>query len=304
MTSSPGPILVTGANGHLGRGLIAAAEDASLVRAVVRSDRAADQVRAARDVEVRVVDYTDPAALADAARGCRAAVHFVGIIKETKAASYEDAHERTCEALVAAAAEAGLERIVYLSIVGSRPDAANACLASKGRAERILIDAEVPACVLRVPMVLGRGDYASFSLGRQARAGLLPMVGGGATLQQPIDARDVLVAVRAALDLQPAIDDALDLGGPECMPHRELVARASGIVGGKAGTVLPIPVALARAGIALMERLSGSPPMTSAMFEVLQHDDRVDTEETRKRLGIELTPLDETLTHCLVTENG
>ena len=205
--------------------------------------------------------------------------------------------------MAAAAADAGLDRIVYLSIVGSRPDSPNACLASKGRAERILLEGSVPACVLRVPMVLGRGDYASFSLAKQARSGFGPMVGGGRTLQQPIDARDVIRAVRAALDCAPPIDEALDLGGPESLPHRELVARAASVLGRSPGGVLPVPLGLARAGISLLESLSSNPPMTRAMFEVLQHDDRVDPEPACKRLAIELTPLDETLRHCVAMES-
>ncbi len=305
MSSGAAPILVTGANGHLGRSLIAAAPSAASFRAVVRSERAAEQVRASRpdggDLDVRIVDYTNRSALAEAADGCRAVVHFVGIIKEGGGARYEDAHERTCEALAAAAADAGLERIVYLSIFGSKPDAKNACLASKGRAEAILAAGSVPTCVLRVPMVLGAGDFASFSLRKQATSGLLAMVGAGRTLQQPIDARDVLQAVRAALECNPPIDDALDLGGPECLPHRELVARAAALHG-KKPTMFPVPLGLAHAAIGLLERLSANPPMTRAMFDVLQHDDRIDTQSACKRLGVELSSLDETLRHCVGPE--
>jgi NADH dehydrogenase len=297
-SESTRPVLVTGANGHLGRGLIQRASSAEAVRAVVRSQRAADQVTATREVDVRIIDYTDRAALATAAEGCRAVVHFVGIIKEGGGARYEDAHERTCEALAAAAADAGIERIVYLSIFGSRSDSPNACLASKGRAEQILLAGPVPSCVLRVPMVLGPGDYASFSLRKQATSALLPLMGGGRTLQQPIDSADVLLAVEAALRLQTPIDGALDLGGPECLSHRALVERAAALYGRKPA-VLPLPLALAHAGIALFEAISSSPPMTRAMFDVLQHDDRVDPEPACKQLGITLTPLDETLRRCV-----
>jgi hypothetical protein len=43
--------------------------------------------------------------------------------------------------------------------------------------------------------------------------------------------------------------------------------------------------------------------MTLAMFDVLQHDDRVDTGPACKQLGLELTLLDETLRHCVGPEN-
>lgn len=302
MSSPTGPILVTGANGHLGRGLIAAFGSELALRAVVRSQRAAEQVKAVRPVDLRIVDYTDRDALGEAARGCRAAVHLVGIIKETASARYQEAHERTCDVLAAAAADAGLERIVYLSIFGSRPDSPNPCLASKGRAEQILLAGSVPACVLRVPMVLGEGDHASLSLRRQATRAFLPMVAGGASLQQPIDARDVIRAVCAALACSPPLRGALDLGGPECLSHRALVTRAAAVHGRRPPVVLPIPVAVARAGVGLLERLSQDPPMTRTMFDVLQHDDRVDVASACQRLGLELTPLDETLRRCVGPE--
>lgn len=300
--------LVLGANGHLGRGLVArlAGEDPAAVRAVVRSQRAADQVAEAAPAvaaETRILDYTDEAALTEAARGCSAAVHLVGIIKETKTATYQDAHEATCTTLAKAAASAGLQRIVYLGIFGSRPDSPNACLASKGRAEEILLGGTVPACVLRVPMVLGPDDYASYSLRGQATRGSVPMIGGGRSLQQPIDSRDVIAAIRAALGAEPPIDAALDLGGPECLSHRALVERAAALYQKKPG-VVPIPLGFARAGVALLERLTANPPMTTAMFDVLQHDDRVNTAPACKQLGIELTPLDDTLRATVGPDRG
>jgi NADH dehydrogenase len=251
-------------------------------------------VAAVAAVDTRIVDYADARALGEAASGCAAAVHLVGIIKETRDQSYASAHESTCTALAAAAARAGLSRIVYLSILGSRPDSPNACLASKGRAEEILLAGRVPACVLRVPMVLGARDFASHSLRRQATARVLFLPGGGRTLQQPIDARDVVRGVCAALERSEPIRGALDLGGPESLPHRELVARAAALYGRRPVGV-PVPLVLVRTAVALLERLAQSPPMTTAMLEVLQHDDRVDPAPACKQLDLELTPLDETL---------
>ena len=46
---------------------------------------------------------------------------------------------------------------------------------------------------------------------------------------------------------------------------------------------------------AVVERLLANPPVTSAMLEVLQHDDRIDEATSCEQLGITLRPLDETL---------
>jgi len=296
------PVLVTGANGNLGRALFRQLTTPARFRAGVRSERAAAQVEelesSARPEIVRV-DYSEVPSMISAATSCSAIIHLVGIIKEAAGTSYSEAHEHSCTVLATAAEEAGVERIVYLSIIGSTPGSENACLASKGAAERILLEGRVPATVLRVPMVLGRGDYATAALRGQASSSRVALVGGGRTLQQPIDARDVVRAIDAALGDHGRESVALDLGGPECLPHRELVARAARVLGRSAPSVLPIPLFAARAVAAVMTRVLANPPITSAMLDVLQHDDRVNAAAACQRLGIQLVPLDETLAHVL-----
>jgi len=303
MQELPGRILITGANGHLGRQLIARlarGENGAAtpeVRALVRSERAAEQIRAEGVTPapgILVGDYTDESFVTEALAGCDGVVHLVGIIKAGRSASYRAAHEDTCEVLVRAASKVGIGRVVYLSIVGSDPAAKNPCLASKGRAEEILLAGSAPATVIRVPMVLGPDDYASAALRARARARIVALVRGGASIEQPIDGADVVGAIVAALATDGSGSSAIDLGGPEQLSHRELVLRAAKLYGNRP-MIVPIPAALVRGFTAALERLSGDPPVTTAMLEILQHDDRIDQTEGCRRLGIQLTPLDETL---------
>lgn len=297
------PILVTGANGQLGRRLmrrLARMQPPRPSRALVRSERAAEAARSCgAQPDVRIVDYADAAALAAAAAGCDAAVHLAGILKETRANRYEDAHERPARALADAAAKAGLRRIVSVSILGSRADSSNRALASKGRAEEILLAGAVPALILRVPMVLGPGDPASAALARQARGGKVALVRGGATKEQPIAADDVLEAITAALSLPEPLRAALDLAGPESLPHRDLVLRAARVLGTRV-EVRSVPYALVAVFAWLAEKALADPPLTRAMLGVLEHDDAIDPGPAARRLGIALTPLDETLRRALL----
>ena len=292
-------IVVTGANGQLGRALLAdlAREGHRRVRALVRSERARRTIEADGiecKPEIHVVDYANARDMENALAGSGCVIHLVGIIKEMPGTRYVDAHERTCEALARAAERAGIRRVVYLSILGSTPDSNNACLASKGRGESILIAGPVAATILRVPMVLGGRDAASNALRHQARARSIRLVGGGRTLQQPIDARDVVRAIRAASTDGSDRDVVLDAGGPECLSHRDLVLRAARLWNNepRIGT---IPLGLARFAVGCLDRILPSPPISLAMFDILQHDDHVDPGIFCRALGIELTPLDETL---------
>lgn len=301
---------MTGANGHVGtrliRGLLGRGSGSPEVRALVRSERAAKILRdlpAECRPEIRIVDYGDAEAIEAAAEGCDHIVHLIGILKETASARYVEAHEASCGALARAAEAVGAHRIVYLSILGAHPEAENACLASKGRAERILLDCRVPVTVLRVPMVLGPGEIAAFALRRKVRASLVPLVRGGASLEQPIDAEDVATAIEKALGEEGGDDAVLDLAGPESLTHRELVLRAAGLIARKP-RFLPVPLAVATLFARLAERFSDNPPLTPAMLGVLEHDDRIDPSPCCERLRLTLTPLDETLRRCLGEEGS
>ena len=290
------PIAVTGANGHIGRRLLRGRLDA---RAIVRSDRAAATLGDHPDV--RVVDYADSTALASACAGCDAIVHLVGIIREGAHASFLDAHERPAEALTHAVRDAGIRRIVYLSVLGADPESNNACLASRARTEAILADSGVATVILRVPMVLGEDDYASAALFRNARAAKrLALTFRAGSMEQPIFAGDVVSAIVAALS-EDTPCGTLELAGPVALPRRELIAAAAKALGSEPVRVLSLPLWLGHALAWTLEHVTANPPLTRAMLGVLDHDDDIDPAPVPKALGIHLTPLTETLQLVLPT---
>jgi NADH dehydrogenase len=288
-----GLIAITGANGNLGMRSISTL-GVDRVRALVRSERAKQDLLARfESLDVWVVDYTDANSLTAALKDCETVVHLVGIIKQTRHSSYENAHERSCAALVEAL-PASIQHLVYLSIVGSHADSDNACLASKGRAEDILLEAATAVVVLQVPMVLGEGDYASAALKRNASK-KRAMTFRAASLEQPIYAGDVVAAIQAAANLRTS--SRLQLAGPESLSRSELIQRAAAIYGNKV-QVTSLPVGLGMVLAWCFERLA-NPPVTRAMLGVLDHDDNIDSQAAIAQLGINLTPLDEMLQQVL-----
>jgi uncharacterized protein YbjT (DUF2867 family) len=288
-----GQIAITGANGNLGvRSISTFGPDQ--VRALVRSDRAKQKLLASYPkLDVRVVDYTDASSLRSALLDCEVVVHLVGIIKETRQSSYEDAHERSCSALVESLPDS-VRNIVYLSIVGSNAGSNNACLASKGRAEDILMGTNASVTVLQVPMVLGEGDYASAALQRNASKARA-FTFRSSSLEQPIYAGDVVNAVRAAIKLDTT--QRLQLAGPESLTREALIQRAAASKGHQV-QVISLPIGLGMSLAWLFERL-WNPPVTRAMLGVLDHDDAIDSEAAIKMLDVTLTPLDEMLAQVL-----
>ena len=214
-------LLVTGANGRLGRRLLQGV--AGPTRALVRSQRAALQL--AEHGDVRIADYADADGLTAACTDCEAVAHLVGIVKEGANATYRAAHEEATATLVEAARRARVRRIVYLSVLGADEGSPNRCLASKARAESLLLHSNIPALVLRVPMVLGEGDPASRALLANARR-RIAFTFRATSREQPIYAGDVVAAVEAGLDASGPTG-VVELAGPRSLTRRELIAAAS-----------------------------------------------------------------------------
>ena len=220
------PLLLLGANGQLGRALLRALGSRP-VRAVVRSERAANvlaEIPEATQLEIHVLDPRDEDALAQLGAGAAHWVNLVGILKETRRARYHDAHEALAHCVARAAARAAAKRIVALSILGATPASQNACLASRGRADEILLRARVPVTVLRLPMVLAPGERATRALAQRAARRVVWLPRGGASREQPLDARDAVTAMLRALDERSDDNFALDLAGPRSLSRAALLA--------------------------------------------------------------------------------
>ena len=301
--SAPAPrsrVLITGANGHLGCRLISRLVATHAVRAIVRSEQAKSKILLlpeSSQIEVQVRDYQDTASMSTAAMDCDYVVHLVGIIKETASAKYADAHQETTACLINALKSSAVKRVIYISILGSRPDSPNACLASKGRAEQMLLGAKIPALILKVPMVLGEGDFASMALKHKANS-RINFVFRAASKEQPIYAGDVVEAIIAGIRQKDLDDQSLTLAGPESMTRKCLIQRAARSLGNSA-SVVSLPVGIGMGIAFLFEKLLANPPVTRDMLGVLDHDDEIDATEACDLLDIPLTGLDQVLDLCI-----
>jgi len=145
------------------------------------------------------------------------------------------------------------------------------------------------ARVIKVPMVLGEGDFASRAIAKKARR-RLNVEFNATSLEQPIYAGDVIAAIINSIDDEPS-RDVIELAGPESLARSALIRRAGAILGLKPG-VISVPLWPGMIVAGLLELLLPVPPVTRAMLGVLNHDDAVDTTQAASQLGVRLTSLD------------
>ena len=299
--STAEPLLITGANGHLGRRLIASLPPERPVRAIVRSPRARQQIEKhvpdRPGLQIAVLDPADAAALAEVATGCGAAVHLIGTIRESRAEPYEHSHQRPVRALIEAAGRVALKQLVYVSILGAGPQARSRCLRARAAVETLLDSSPIPAAVLRVPMVLGEGDRASRALRRQV-ARRRAFTFRSASLEQPIYAGDVIDALQRIVALPAPQHAVWELAGPTSLTRKALLHKAAECAGTDV-EVVSLPLALGLAATWFMARIRTGGGPTPDMLRVLDHDDSIDPGPAARELGIELTSLEVMLQRCM-----
>ena len=273
--------------------------------AAVRSERAARELPPLPRGRARValVDYDDPPSLCAALRGSRALVHLPGILMESPGTTYESANVETVRAAIEAARAEGVEKLVLVGGVGADPASKNPYFRSKALGERLVRESGLAYTVLRAPLVLGCRTEGVRAYVRETGQSLVPLVGGGHTREQPLDARDLVRgALRAALDVDCARERVLDLVGPESLPMREVIARGARLRG-RRSRVLPVPRAVARALLGL-RALVARGGLTPDVLDVMMTDVCCDPKPAAQALGIELTPLDDTIRESLALWEG
>lgn len=304
--SSP-RVVITGANGFVGRNVVRAAVDAGLdVVGIVRSEVARSTV--IQDGGRPIVAPLQREALAQAMEGVSAVVHLAQIGAESGDQTYESVNVAGTREVVAAARAAGVGRIVFFSGLGvahygviSR--CTNTYFLSKLSAENALFRSGLGVVVFRPSYVIGPGDALMRSLLGQLRHGRIEWPGDAGYRLQPIAVQDAArLIVRGITHLrQNALEDhrVFDLVGPERIAYRDFVARFARIAQQlrivAEVTFQSIPIEQAEAAA---ER-EGFHGMRRDALDCLLCDEISDARPLESLLSGLLMPLDDAIRHAV-----
>jgi uncharacterized protein YbjT (DUF2867 family) len=287
-------LVVTGANGSVGKSLLAHARaraDIDVV-AVVRSERAAAALPAGTGVEVRIVAADNADDLARAMSGASSLVHLSGILIESRTASYEQANVAATKTAVEACRRAGVPHIVLISALGADVRASNRYRRSKGEGERVVEGSGLAATIIRTPILLGQETAGAAALVRSVTGGKVSLLGGGRYTMRPLDIDDLSDAILSACQRQKAGVHIHELAGPEPISYRDLVERLAGMMGRQV-SYGSVPIWVARLGAAINSRMKGG-GVTPTVIDVITTSETV-THNADGALGVTLTPLSKTL---------
>ncbi|ELY48781.1 NAD(P)H-binding protein [Natronorubrum bangense] len=233
-------VLVTGATGFVGRQLVDAmlTETDHDVTVLVRDATAYEPPG---DVTVVEGNVLEPGGFEASLEQIDVAYYLIHAMDAR--GDFAERDRRGARNFALAANAAGVERIIYLSGLGSDADKLSSHLASRREVESILATGDAEVTVLRAAVIIGDGS-ASFRMIRQLATRLPVMVTPQwiRTPCQPIAIDDVVAYCLAVLERPETAGETYEIGGPDRLTYREMLLKTAEIITGRRPLIIPVPI--------------------------------------------------------------
>jgi len=271
-------VLVTGGTGFIGQHLCAELDERG--HDVTALARTPEEHR--RDgIESALGDVTAYDSIVDAFEGRDAVVNLVALSPLFIPSGGNKMHERVhlggTENCLRAADEHGVDRFVQMSALGADPAGATHYIRAKGRAERAVRDSAVDATIVRPSVIFGDGGEFLKFVRKLTPPVVAPLPGGGRTRFQPIFVEDIVSMLADAVEDDEHRGETYEIGGPEGVTLAE-AARLVREARGQSVSVLPVPMALAGAGMTIAGAIPGF-PMGRDQYRSLQFDNTTENND-------------------------
>ena len=136
---------------------------------------------------------------------------------------FEEMELKSARKFIQTVKSCNTKHIIYLSGL-QNPEAASPHLQSRLRVEEMLMNCGVPCTTLRAGIIVGSGS-ASFEIIRDLAEKLPVMVTPRwlNTRCQPIAVRDVINSLTSAMQNPLALNNILDIGGPDVLTYKQML---------------------------------------------------------------------------------
>ena len=236
------------------------------------------------------VNVRYPASVDAACKGADAVINLAGVLNSSGAQSFRAVHVQGAEACAKAACDAGADTYIQFSAIGADENSDSEYARSKAEGENRARAQFYRTTIIRPSVVFGPDDdFFNRFAGLSRISPVLPLIGGGRTLFQPVYASDIGSAVVKMVDDEALNGKTYEFGGPETFTFRQLMEFVLKETGRKR-LLVPVPWFAARTAGAIAGLLP-KPLLTSDQVKLLRHDNIVskqarDEGRTLEGLGV------------------
>ena len=153
-------------------------------------------------------------------------INVVGILNSKKENSFESIHVRFPKMLSKLCSEYNnIKKLIHISALGIEKSAATSSYAkSKLRAEKIVLENFNNSIILRPGIIVGISDKFFNLFGSLSQWSLvLPLIGGGSNLMQPVYIGDVVKSIVAVVEKEEIENNIYEIFGKDQFSFKELM---------------------------------------------------------------------------------
>jgi NADH dehydrogenase len=238
-------------------------------------------------VEVAVVSLADT-------RGLRAALNDVDVIFHLASAESQGRHANLLTTdidgtrnLVEAAADAGVQRFIYLSHLGAARASGYPVFKAKGIAEEHIRHSSVPHTILRSSIVFGPEDHFTTGLAGLLRVspGIFFTPGGGRTVLQPFWVEDLVACLLWSLEAPETLNQTYEVGGSEYFTVRQVLEILMPIIHARR-LLVELPIVLLRVLTVSLESFIPHFPASSFWIDYISISRTCPADATSRAFGL------------------
>ena len=287
-------ILITGATGYIGHHLVARlVAQGERPRCLFRDIDRAKRLLPADKVELVQGATTSPDTLGVAIQGVDTIVHAAFLTADRKQSTgneYEKTNVQGTANLIKVAKKAGVKRIIEIGGLGTKPDKPGSYMQGRYLAEKMLKESGLDWTIIQPSVLFGKNAPFIKGLVDLIRTSpVVPLIGGGKTMFQPIYVEDVVtVLIKVLQDPAGTTNRTYTIGGPAYYSFTQIIDVLLKTMH-KQRIKVPAPTPLVGVGAAVMEAVLPKPPLTKAAMTLFSFDNITDLKSVQRDFGF--TPM-------------
>jgi uncharacterized protein YbjT (DUF2867 family) len=263
-------VTVFGGTGFLGRHVVRSlrANDFTVRVASRHPDKA---THADRKIQSIRADIRNPIAVEAALVNAWGVVNAVSLYVEHAPDTFHAIHVNAARTIALAAREAGAERLIQVSGIGTDTASPSLYVRKRAEGEQAVRSAFPGAVILRPAVMFGNdGGFVTTVLDLMRKLPAYPLFGRGQTRLQPVSVDDVADAIARILTRPEREPTLYEFGGPDVFTYEDFlrtVAREASL----RPTLVPFPFAAWHV-LARVAEILPRPPVTRNQVELMEVD--------------------------------
>ena len=291
-------ILIIGGNGFLGR-FITQELAKTKAQIVIAARHASDAYHFQTygdvgQIALKNVDATDTKSIEALICKSTIVINLVGILFETKNSKFDAIHRQLPSILAKLCTKHKVRQFIHISANNVDKDVTSSYARSKFAGENEVLYHYSTAVIIRPNVIFGEGDnFLNKFKWLSSFSPVLPLVGGGRTIFQPVYAGDIAILIRKIIEFGPetASGEILEVSGPNQIQFRRIVELILKTLGRKR-FLINLPFWCAKIKASFLEFLP-NPLLTRDQVELLKNDHIIPkgSQNALDRFEVQKTPL-------------